>query len=383
MLDIIEKKLILSTAILIVLLTTSACRSTLSEPIKKIPLNAYNQIDTLTRRDPDSRGIITYETYQILVANGEETILQIANRLDINGEKLALYNGLIPNYRPRSNEIVALPGNQFVSSSGWSTEITQEAIQKNQSTLKKLSSADNPIRHRVKKGESVYSVAREYNVSVNSLATWNGLGPDLDIKTGREIIIPAAAILRTNNQKKTTNSEVKLKQQTVKKLENIVVKNKPQESSSVSEIDGNSNTSLKNLREKTPPVVKIVSVKPFIAPVKGIIVNYYTQNKGSSNNNGVDYETSVSETVKAVADGTIVLISDIVGGSGKIILVRHEPEFITIYGRITNIQVKKGQKVKQGEKIGEVIVDTKTDRGLMHFEVRKGMKSIDPETMIR
>ena len=383
MLDIIEKKLILSTAILIVLLTASACRSTLSEPIKKIPLNAYNQIDTLTRRDPDSRGIITYETYQILVANGEETILQIANRLDINGEKLALYNGLIPNYRPRSNEIVALPGNQFVSSSGWSTEITQEAIQKNQSTLKKLSSADNPIRHRVKKGESVYSVAREYNVSVNSLATWNGLGPDLDIKTGREIIIPAAAILRTNNQKKTTSSEVKLKQQAVKKLENIVVKNKPQESSSVSEIDGNSNTSLKNLTEKTPPVVKIVSVKPFIAPVKGIIVNYYTQNKGSSNNNGVDYETSVSETVKAVADGTIVLISDIVGGSGKIILVRHEPEFITIYGRITNIQVKKGQKVKQGEKIGEVIVDTKTDRGLMHFEVRKGMKSIDPETMIR
>ena len=45
--------------------------------------------------------------------------------------------------------------------------------------------------------------------------------------------------------------------------------------------------------------------------------------------------------------------------------------------------VKKGQKVTQGTKIGEVILDPDTNSGLMHFEVRKGMKSIDPETMIR
>ena len=138
-----------------------------------------------------------------------------------------------------------------------------------------------------------------------------------------------------------------------------------------------------NLQEQSPPEVKIVSVRPFINPVKGEIINHYTQDKGSNNNNGVDYATSAFETVKVVSDGTIVLISDIVGGNGKIILVRHPAEFITIYGRLTNIIVKKGQKVKQGEKIAEVILDDKSNSGLMHFEVRKGMKSIDPETMIR
>ena len=58
-------------------------------------------------------------------------------------------------------------------------------------------------------------------------------------------------------------------------------------------------------------------------------------------------------------------------------------ELITIYGRLTNVIVEKGQVVTQGQKIGEVIEDTETKRGIMHFEVRKGMKSIDPETMIR
>ena len=112
--------------------------------------------------------------------------------------------------------------------------------------------------------------------------------------------------------------------------------------------------------------------------MKGDIINHYTQNKGSSNNNGVDYETLPLETVRAVSNGTIVLISDIVGGNGKIILIRHQEDLITIYGRLTNVVVQKGQEVKQGHKIAEVIADTKTDSGLMHFEVRKGMKSIDP-----
>ena len=89
------------------------------------------------------------------------------------------------------------------------------------------------------------------------------------------------------------------------------------------------------------------------------------------------------ETVRAVSDGTIVLISDIVGGNGKIILIRHQKDLITIYGRLTNVVVQKGQEVKQGDIIAEVIADIKTGKGLMHFEVRKGMKSIDPETMIR
>ena len=147
-----------------------------------------NRIATLSRPQPDSRGIISYDTYQIIVASGEETIAEIADRLDFSGEKLALYNGLIPNYRPRKNEVIAVPKADFTFSSNWSTEITRETIESEPDSNIKISSANDPLRHRVKTGETVYSIARAYNVSVNSIATWNGLGPDLEIKTGREII---------------------------------------------------------------------------------------------------------------------------------------------------------------------------------------------------
>ena len=378
------KKILIRFA-LIVLLTSIAlsCRSTIKEPVNQTSLNGFNQIDTLNRRDPDSRGIITYDTYQILVANGEETVGRIANRLDIDGEKLALYNGLIFNYRPRKNEIIAIPDTQFISSSGWSTEITQKAIQDDPATTTKISLASNPLRHRVKQGETIYSLAREYNVSVNSLATWNGLGPDLDIKTGREIIIPAAVIPRKTIKKAKTKSSVSLQTKSLKKIETKVIKDELSENILTSEKKDKLETPSTVFQKNKPAAAKIISIKPFITPVKGDIVNHYTQNKGSGNNNGVDYETVPLESVVAVSNGTIVLISDIVGGNGKIILIRHQEDLITIYGRLTNVVVQKGQEVTQGHKIGEVIADAETDSGLMHFEVRKGMKSIDPETMIR
>ena len=382
MLNLKKNKLIISFIILVFLLNSS-CRSSIKEPLNQPTLNRYEQIDTLSRGDPDQRGIITYDTYQILIANGKETIAQIGLRLDINGDKLALYNGLISNYRPRLNEIIAIPETRFISSSGWTTEITQKTITNNNSTPKKISPANNPLRHRVKKGETIYSVAREYNVSVNSLATWNGLGPDLDIKMGREIIIPAAAasLNKISSKKRMSTSE----EATLVEVDQVAetTQEHSQKTNSISKVKDPPAIRDKKSQNNILPQPKVISVRPFISPVKGEIISQYSQKKGSNNNNGVDYTTIALQTVKAVSNGTIVLISDIVGGNGKIILIRHQGELITIYGRLTNISVKKGQVVSQGDKIGEVILDTKTNAGLMHFEVRKGMQSIDPETMIR
>ena len=43
---------------------------------------------------PDIRGIISYEKYQVVVANGNETVLEIANRLGLDPQNFSLFNGL-------------------------------------------------------------------------------------------------------------------------------------------------------------------------------------------------------------------------------------------------------------------------------------------------
>ena len=49
---------------------------------------------------------------------------------------------------------------------------------------------NSEVRHRVGRGETAYSIARLYGVSVRSLAEWNGLGPELAVREGQYLIIP-------------------------------------------------------------------------------------------------------------------------------------------------------------------------------------------------
>ena len=59
-------------------------------------------------KQPDFRGIITYDKYQVVVANGNETVLEIAKRLGLDPRKFSLFNGLVGSYRPRQGELLAL-----------------------------------------------------------------------------------------------------------------------------------------------------------------------------------------------------------------------------------------------------------------------------------
>src|SRR6056297_1828153 len=58
---------------------------------------------------PDNRGVISYPTYQVVVANRGETVADVATRLGIDGRELASYNGLPANVALRGGESIVLP----------------------------------------------------------------------------------------------------------------------------------------------------------------------------------------------------------------------------------------------------------------------------------
>ena len=62
-------------------------------------------------KQPDIRGVVTYDKYQVVVANGNETVSEIAKRLDLDPGKFSLFNGLVGSYRPRQGELLALNKN--------------------------------------------------------------------------------------------------------------------------------------------------------------------------------------------------------------------------------------------------------------------------------
>jgi len=97
---------------------------------------------------------------------------------------------------------------------------------------------------------------------------------------------------------------------------------------------------------------------------------------------GTDYGAPTGTAVRSVGDGTV----DFAGwqnGFGNVIHLRHAGDRTTVYAHLSRIDVKKGQKIEQGQKIGAVGATGWATGPHLHFEFRVGGKQLDPRVMAR
>ena len=64
---------------------------------------------TTDRPKADTRGVISYPNYQVVVANRGDTLNDVAKRLDIDPVELSKFNGVGADVPLRKGEIIALP----------------------------------------------------------------------------------------------------------------------------------------------------------------------------------------------------------------------------------------------------------------------------------
>ncbi|MEL6481833.1 MAG: M23 family metallopeptidase, partial [Pseudomonadota bacterium] len=117
----------------------------------------------------------------------------------------------------------------------------------------------------------------------------------------------------------------------------------------------------------------------FLRPVDGAIAVPYNLSNSGVRNEGVDFDAPPGSVVRAAAGGEVALVSQSLGGLGTIVLIRHRGDVLTVYGRVTNVQVGKGSRVAAGQPIGVVAEGDGASPPRMHFEIRRGAESVDPE----
>jgi murein DD-endopeptidase MepM/ murein hydrolase activator NlpD len=91
----------------------------------------------------------------------------------------------------------------------------------------------------------------------------------------------------------------------------------------------------------------------------------------------VDYAARVGTPVHATADGT-VLFAGWNGASGRMIRIRHKNNYETMYLHLRRCYVKKGDKVKGEDKIGEVGVSGEVSGPHLDYRIKYAGKYINP-----
>lgn len=99
--------------------------------------------------------------------------------------------------------------------------------------------------------------------------------------------------------------------------------------------------------------------------------------------NGLDYAAPVGTDVLAMSDGKIILAGDDFFYNGNFILIDHGQGLNSIYLHLSKKDVKKGDTVKMGQKIGEVGTTGRSTGPHLHWGVQWYKKRIDPEQVLK
>jgi len=121
---------------------------------------------------------------------------------------------------------------------------------------------------------------------------------------------------------------------------------------------------------------------PSISPVKGYIGSRYGYRTDPIDgkrrmHSGLDFPVNLNTDVVATGDG-VVTKAQYDSGWGRYIKIDHGYGYETVYAHLWKINVKKGQKVKRGDKIGKSGNSGRAAGFHLHYEVHKNNKTVDP-----
>lgn len=337
---------------------------------------------TADRPAPDDRGVISYPNYQVAVARQGDTLNDVAARVGADPAKLASFNGVAADVPLRTGEIVALPnrvaepsvaaggvdistlaGNAIDSSS--SSQVQTSTLEPAASSPAKATPQQEPVRHRVQRGETAYTIARLYKVPVQNLAEWNGLGSDFAVREGQFLLIPIARQAPPKIAAATPAPGAGSPTPTPPSATKPLPDEKPAPASTPApkpDVDIGKTTSA-------------TSTAAMTMPVQGNIIREFSKGK----NDGIDISGTAGAPVKAAASGTVLSVTTD-ENQVPIVIVRHPDNLLTVYYGIADTSVKKGDKVKRGQTLAKL---RSGKDAYLHFEVRQGFDSVDPIPYLR
>jgi len=263
-----------------------------------------------------------------------------------------------------------------------------------------LAAASVPAGHyMIKRGDTLYSIALEHGADYRDVARWNQLDDPTKISVGQVLrVTPPAG--EPSVQVGAARGQAPLQ---ARPLDGAAGAQQGQGDGSTKVVPkalrlpySEENLALlsKGDAAAVAPATKPVAVAPgppkpeaptvaavkrdpesldFIWPARGGLLAKFAE----PSSKGVDIGGKPGDPVVAAAAGQVLYTGTGIRGFGKLIVIRHDNGFSSVYAHNREILVKEGQNVARGQRIAEM-GDSDADRPKLHFEIRKSGKPVDP-----
>ena len=252
-----------------------------------------------------------------------------------------------------------------------------------QGMFKKSKTEDEKKGLRLVPGDTLKSISKKYNVTIQEIIKFNKLKAPFILKPGSYLQIPIAKVYIIK-KKDTFFSIARCFKISIKE---IALKNK-------------------NINEKKLKVGKIIYL-PFYAkknycslgikninsinkknkastksiflwPTKGEIVATFGIKSGGRRNDGINIKAPKGNPVRAALSGKVIYRGNELPSWGNLVLIKHENGWTSAYAHLSKFLVKVGDKLNTGDIIGAVGKTGNVKDFQLHFQVRKYSKPLNP-----
>lgn len=243
--------------------------------------------------------------------------------------------------------------------------------------------------HVIESGESLYTIARRYDVTAQAIMQANGITAPDKIYVGQKIIIPGRADLLAKKDNAATKVAAIAPVEAPKGAPHVTALADPEKplgapkalasaAPAINAAPPKQVASIDPAPKQPAPEPGMSGADKFRWPVSGKVSTDFITSKGT----GINIDAPEGTAVRAAENGQVIYVGSGVEGYGNLVLIRHANGYVSAYAHLKGTSVNKGDNVSRGDNIGSVGMTGSVTRPQLHFELRKGATPVDPVPLL-
>ena len=236
------------------------------------------------------------------------------------------------------------------------------------------------VVHVVRRGETIYRIARAYGIDPADLMETNGIADPRNVAVGTELFVPGATRVvevgaGPTSTSTSTSTPTPTPTPTPSPSPTSTVHPEPLDQARDRLRDAA--PAAERSRGTTPTKTPSSTSRVHLAwPLKGVLYGRYGVRAGQRHD-GIDIAAHEGAPVTAAAAGTVVYAGE-QPGYGAVVILKHEGGLATVYAHNSRVLVREGTRVEAGAPIARVGQTGRTTGPHLHFEVREGTRPKNP-----
>jgi len=233
----------------------------------------------------------------------------------------------------------------------------------------------NTSEHVVIAGETAFSISRRYNMPLARLAVINNLSEPYALRIGQRLRVENAEVVTTTTEVARTDTAA----------------TRAGDTATVPAIPGppaatagqGVTRAIRAAPAARTPQIEARTGTGFVWPVRGRVVSEFGPKPSGLRNDGINIAAPQGTEVVAADNGVVAYAGNELKGMGNLLIIQHQGGWMTVYAHLDSFVVRRGDRVRQNQKVGTVGQTGRVTTPQLHFEIRRGSQAFDPRRHLK